>query len=128
MAESEGGQVIPMFDVDELVDAQPVGGVGRVERALRRALTYGAGHNMFGEEHLGLAGSALAGARALDLAERMPGKGGGPYATAALLTPYRETLAALGLVVVADSGDTAPPMEGHTDGSDLLGDLYGTAD
>lgn len=119
--------VLPMFDVDQLVDAQPVGGVGRVERALRTALHAAAEVGIIGVTDAGLIGAALAGARGLDVAERGGAKGG-PYATAALLTPYRETLHALRIPeAVNPSDEPRGPAEGQPDGASFLSDLYGAA-
>jgi hypothetical protein len=122
----EAHNVVPLFDVDQLVDAQPVGGVGRVERALRKALTRAAEAGIVTELDSGLIGGALAGAQALDVAAR-GGKSGGPYATAALLTPYRETLHALRLPQALVPSEGGPPAgNGQSDDASFLGDLYGT--
>jgi hypothetical protein len=77
-------------------------------------------------EDWGLIGGALAGARALDMAER-GGRGGGPYAVAALLSPYRETLQALRLPAeLAPAEQPRPPAGTQPDASSLLGDWFGT--
>lgn len=117
-----------LFDVDELAahTAHRMGEPGRVERMLMVALRAGEAAGILVQEDLGLIGSALAGARALDLAERGGAKGG-PYATAALLTPYRETLAALRLpAAVEPTEDVRPPASGQGDVPSWLGEHFGT--
>lgn len=118
-----------LFGADELeaLAASP-GRVGRVERLLRVALGAAAVAGVLVKEDLGLVGSALAGARALDAAE-VGGAKGGPYAVAALLTPYRETLQALRLPMALTPADGAAPLAGdsHTDVVQALSDEFGAA-
>jgi hypothetical protein len=105
----------------------PMGGrPGRVEAMLLRAIAKARDAGTLVDEDLGLIGGALAGAHALDLAER-GGKGSGPYAVAALLTPYREVLQALRLPAeVAPAEQPRPPAGTQPDASSLLGDWFGT--
>lgn len=119
-----------LFGADELEAlATSPGAVGRVERLLRVALRAAAAAGVLIKEDLGLVGSALAGARALDAAERGGAKGG-PYAVAALLTPYRETLQALRLPMALSPADSPAGLgtNSHTDVIDALSDEFGAAE
>jgi hypothetical protein len=124
--EDQGG----LFAADELETlASAPGVIGRVERLLRVALTEAARNSLLIKEDLGLVGSALAGARALDAAERGGAKGG-PYATAALLTPYRETLQALRLPMAVQPADAPAGLGGNSQAHvvDALSDEFGAAE
>ena len=115
-----------LFDVDELVELDERS--GRVERALAAAIAAGQKAGTLVDEDLGLIGSALAGAKALDRAERLPPHRS-VYAIAQLLTPYRETLSALRLPAAVQPADgPRPPAAGGELGADLLRDLFGTAE
>jgi hypothetical protein len=104
----------------------PPGRPGRVEAMLLRAIKAAQDAEVLVTEDWGLIGGALAGARALDMAER-GGRGGGPYAVAALLSPYRETLQALRLPAeLAPAEQPRPPAGTQPDASSLLGDWFGT--
>lgn len=124
---SDDQEQAELFDVAELA-APDAGELGPVEAGLRAALTAatkpGRGHLV--EEDLGLVGSALAGARALDAAVRnvrRDPKGG--YLVASLLTPYRETLAALRLpAAVAPLEDAPPPAPGGAEAANWE-DVFG---
>jgi hypothetical protein len=124
------GNVVPLFDVAEVVAPARPGEVGRAERGLRRALEAGAVSGVLREEDLGMIGAALVAARALDDAERWAGsKGGGPYAVAAVLTPYREVLQALRLpaaTVPEEAGSAPVPPDGQGGTPSWLGDAFGT--
>lgn len=122
--------VVPLFDVAEVVAPAKPGEVGRAERGLRQALEAGAASGRLREEDLGMIGAALVAARSLDDAERWAGtKGGGPYAVAALLTPYREVLQALRLpaALAPEEGGTPPVApDGQGGTPSWLGDAFGT--
>jgi hypothetical protein len=125
-AEEDQGGLFAAGELEALA-ASP-GVIGRVERLLRVALTEAARNSLLIKEDLGLVGSALAGARALDAAERGGAKGG-PYAVAALLTPYRETLQALRLPIALTPADGAAPMGGDGQSAVIqaLSDEFGAA-
>lgn len=112
----------------ELEARRPVGGKpGRCEALLLRSIQAGMDAGILVTEDWGLIGGALVAARGLDVAE-MGGRGGGPYAIAALLTPYRECCQALRLPAeVAPAEQPRPAAPGPSDASSLLGDLFGTA-
>lgn len=78
-------------------DAAIPRGEGRHERAARKAIAAAvASSALLADEDAAICSAVLAGARALDQAET----GRGPkatYATAAILSPYREVLQAAGL-------------------------------
>lgn len=113
-----------LFDTEP---APPPGGVGRVEQLLTKAIEAARQAQVLVDEDLGLVGSALAGARALDSAERAGGVKAG-YLIAQLLTPYRETCQALRLpaaVMPAENMRSSSPATGE-DLSSFLGDHFGT--
>lgn len=83
-----------LFDVSS--DREPAGGRGRTEQLLDRAIAWGEKDGPLEQQDAGLVGGARVAARALDAAEKLGGKGS-VYAVSALLTPYRELLAALRL-------------------------------
>lgn len=116
-----------LWDLDDVARlAIKPGERGRVERALIRALEAAAEAGHLIEEDLGLIGGALAGARAIDGAEKWPGLKGG-YLVAQLLTPYREALAALRLpAAVNPADDPRPPANVSDDAPNWLSDHYGT--
>jgi hypothetical protein len=110
----------------ELEAALPPGRPGRVEALLLRSIEAAQKASTLVVEDWGLVGGCLAAARALDTAER-GGRGGGPYAVAALLSPYREALQALRLpAVLAPAEAPRPPAGTPVDASSLLGDIFGT--
>lgn len=82
-----------LFDVDEKA---PAGGKGRTEQLLDKAVAWGEVSGPLEQQDAGLVGGARVAARALDAAEGLGGKAS-VYAVSALLTPYRELLAALRL-------------------------------
>lgn len=117
-----------LFTLDELVALDDGRPPGRVEAALAKAVAAGQAAGTLVAEDLGLIGSALVGAKALDRAELLP-PGKSVYAVAQLLTPYRETLAALRLPAAVTPADgPRPPAAGGEVGADLLRDLFGTAE
>ena len=122
--------VVPLFDVAEVVAHPRPGEVGRCERALVVALQAGAESGQLRKEDLGMIGGALIAARALDDAERWAGsKGGGPYAVAAVLTPYREVLQALRLPAATapeEGGGPPVPPDGQGGTPSWLSDHFGT--
>ena len=126
MSEDNQGDLFGAEELEAL--AVSPGAVGRVERLLRVALQTAAVAGVIVKEDLGLVGSALAGARALDAAERGGAKGG-PYAVAALLTPYRETLQALRLPMAMTPVDGAAPLagDGQSGVIQALSDEFGAA-
>lgn len=100
---------------------------GRVEQGLQTAIKAGRDSGTLVDEDLGLIGSALAGARAIDVAEWAGGVKAG-YLIAQLMTPYRETLAALRLPAAVQPADgPRAPAAGGSDASSSLRDLFGTA-
>jgi hypothetical protein len=129
MSVSEEEDQPTLFGVPEL-DAPPERGrVGRTELALLASIRAGQTAGTLVPEDAGLIAGALVAARALDAAEQ--GKPGEwrpqPYAVAALLTPYRETLQALRLPAAVEPTAAPPPAAGTpADASSLLGDLFGT--
>lgn len=133
MTDSPDPDAPSLFDLDAVLEDSPAGPwkPGRVELLLTAAIKAAVAAGRLIVEDAGLIGSALAGARALDVAERTAGKGGGPYATAALLTPYRETCNALRLPAPVEPDDSPRlpvPTNGQGDLSSLLGDAFGTAE
>lgn len=130
MSAEVGANVIPLFDVGEVVAPAQPGEPGRAERGLRSALAAGAASGLLRQEDLGMIGAALVAARSLDDAERWAGtKGGGPYAVAALLSPYREVLQALRLpaaLAPAEGGAPSGPTDGQTGAPSWLSDHFGT--
>jgi len=98
---------------------------GQAEEGLRRAIAAGWAAGTLVDEDAGLIGSALVGARALDAADRTPNAKTG-YLVAALLTPYRETLAALRLPAAVTPSDPRAPAASQTDTPDWLRDAFGT--
>lgn len=81
-----------LFGVGEI----PRAGFGRHELAAQRAVKAATDSGALVDEDAAIVSAVYAGARALDQAEL----GAGPkstYATAAILSPYREVLAAAGL-------------------------------
>lgn len=124
MTDTEG-----LFQLPEAPAATPWQ-PGRVETGLLAAIEAGRRAGTLVAEDLGLVGAALVGARGLDAAER--GKPGQwrpePYAIAALLTPYREALAALRLPAAVEPAEQPRPSAGTpADAASLLGDIFGTA-
>lgn len=110
-----------LFGVPELeVDTAKV---GRVEAGLARSIDAGEKAGTLVPEDAGLIGAALVAARALDVAERSSKPA---YAVAALLTPYRECLAALRLPAAIAPAAPRPPAGGAPDTPDSLRDLFGT--
>lgn len=110
-----------LFDVDEV--PRPPGSIGRVEGGLMRAVKAGQEAGTLVEEDLGLIGAALVGARALDAAERMAKPA---YAVAALLTPFRECLAALRLPAAVTPAAGRVPTSDASDAPDWMRDAFGT--
>lgn len=122
----DGEPLGALFDVDELLRARTPGALGQTERMLQEAVQEAARVGKLRKTDLGLLGGALAGARSLDVAMMLPSIKGG-YLVAQLLTPYREVCQALGLpepIAPAERAEPAP--EGRQDGTDWLGDHFGT--
>lgn len=128
MVSEHGADVIALFDPAEILERSRTGQPGTAERGLMAAVAAAARAGRLGEEDQGLIGSALVGARALDDADRFAGtKGGGPYAVAALLTPYRETLQALRLPAAVLPDETPPPPgESQSSTPGWLSEHFGT--
>lgn len=101
--------------------------VGEVEAGLRAAVTAGWEAGTLVEEDRGLIGAALVAARKLDAADRMHDKAGG-YLVAQLLTPYRESLAALRLPAALTPVPPPPPAESQTGTPDWFREHFGTAE
>lgn len=117
-----------LWDLDELLETRSPGAVGQVESMLTRAVQAAVKLGKLGETDLGLLGGALAGARSLDIALRLPSIKGG-YLVAQLLTPYREVCQALGIpeaVSPADAPEARPAGERQQDDPDWFRDTFGT--
>jgi hypothetical protein len=102
---------------------------GRVEAGLIQAIRAAEEAGTVVPEDRGMIGGALVAARKLDRADADPSPKAG-YLVAQLLTPYRETLAALRLP--AALAPVAPPApvatESQTSTPDWLRDAFGTAE
>jgi hypothetical protein len=100
---------------------------GRTEAGLRAAIAAGEAAGTVVEEDRGMIGAALVAARKLDRADADPTPKAG-YLVAQLLTPYRETLAALRLpAALAPIAPPAPAAtESQTGTPDWLRDAFGT--
>lgn len=117
-----------LWDVDELLAARTPGAIGQCETMLQDAVQEAVKLGRLHKTDLGLLGGALAGARSIDVAMRLPSLKGG-YLVAQLLTPYREACQALGLpqaVVPADAPE--PAASGQQELPDWLSDHFGTAE
>jgi len=121
-------EVAALFDVEPLLAARSPGAIGQCERMLQEAVAEAVQVGKLQKTDLGLLGSALAGARSIDVAMLMPSLKGG-YLVAQLLTPYRETCQALGLpqaVAPADAPEGGAPLEGQQELPSWLSDHFGT--
>lgn len=115
---------LSLFDVSE-VDPEPKGGRGRHELALEVAVAAAEKAEKLKAEHAGMVTNARAGARALDVAERMGAKG--VYAVSQLMRPFQDTLQALGLPEAPTSDPDQPPAGGGLGvPSDWLRGEFGT--
>lgn len=124
-AAEQGG----LWDLEELLEARTPGSLGQCERMLQESVAEAARLGRITKTDLGLLGAALAGARSIDVAMRLPGLKGG-YLVAQLMTPYRETCQALGIPEAAppDGADPPAPPNGQGDGPDWLSEHFGTAE
>jgi len=117
-----------LFEVPEL--AAGAEHAGPVEAGLRAALAAATAPDrdgQLGPLEAGLVAAALTGARALDRADRLgarDAKAGG-YLVVGLLTPYRETLAALGLPAPVEPVASGP---GAVPGAPDWGSVFGAAE
>lgn len=129
VTEDEAPKADALWDLDELLEARTPGAVGQVEAMLTEAVQAAVKVGKLAATDLGLLGGALAGARSLDVALRLPSIKGG-YLVAQLLTPYREVCQALGLpqaVAPADPGES-PAGNGQPHDASWLGEHFGTAE
>lgn len=113
-----------LFDVDEL--DRPVGN-GRVEAGTHRAIVEAESLGKLLPEHAGLVAAALAAARTLDRAERLPDKSA-VYAVPQIMRPYQDAMHALGLpqeVAAVPPAGARLPAESQGNRADWLSDELG---
>lgn len=113
-----------LFEVEEL--ERPLGN-GRVEAGTHRAIVEAEKLGKLLPEHAGLVAAALAAARTLDRAERLPDKSA-VYAVPQIMRPYQDAMHALGLpqeVAAVPAAGARLPAESQGQGASWLSDELG---